>query len=570
MSAVKKRKHVIESDDDEVVVPKRSSNNSRAKLIESDEEMETNGSSKSKSKNKESKTGKRRIVLLDSDDEPEMESKKNEDEQSISEIKKNAKARAKKLISNEKSESPTTTKTPPEKPKNSLFNYFKPRTESKPTASKPASEPISKEKIVDKDGFEYTYVKGKGIESPKDSKISDNSNQIKKEAEVPISRIKSSDVQRSTPKDSEKLTSKCETVSPKKIEKKQINAEKVSKTSPKKESRTSPKKESLLKENESKHVLSEKKIEAEVLKKEPKLKFYKTESASKVTEKEPIVEALPKIVEPKRISDLLVDKYKPTSLKQIIGQQTDKSSMNKLYNWLRNWNDNFDKKPAFSKWGSDDGAGYKAAILSGPPGIGKTTTATLVCKQLGYDVCELNASDVRSKKSLSEDVRELLRNTKLTNFFKPKSDRDSTVGKLTTKHCLVMDEVDGMAGNEDRGGIAELILLIKTTKVPVICICNDRSSPKIRSLVNYCFDLRFPKPKAEQIKASLMSIAFKEKISIPPNVLNDLIVSSNYDIRQCIGNLGLLGIGHTKVSSMINSGQTKAIKDVKLVSRQNV
>ena len=27
-----------------------------------------------------------------------------------------------------------------------------------------------------------------------------------------------------------------------------------------------------------------------------------------------------------------------------------------------------------------------------------------------------------------------------------------------------MDEVDGMAGNEDRGGVAELIALLKTTK----------------------------------------------------------------------------------------------------------
>lgn len=35
----------------------------------------------------------------------------------------------------------------------------------------------------------------------------------------------------------------------------------------------------------------------------------------------------------------------------------------------------------FSKFGGkDNGSSFKAALLSGPPGIGKTTTATLVCK----------------------------------------------------------------------------------------------------------------------------------------------------------------------------------------------
>ena len=54
-----------------------------------------------------------------------------------------------------------------------------------------------------------------------------------------------------------------------------------------------------------------------------------------------------------------------------------------------------------------------------------------------------------------------------------------------------MDEVDGMAGNEDRGGMAELIQLIKKSKIPVVCMCNDRNHQKIRSLSNHCYDLRY-------------------------------------------------------------------------------
>ena len=46
------------------------------------------------------------------------------------------------------------------------------------------------------------------------------------------------------------------------------------------------------------------------------------------------------------------------------------------------------------------------------------------------------------------------------------------------KHCIVMDEVDGMAGTEDRGGILELINTIKASKIPIICICNDRQVSK--------------------------------------------------------------------------------------------
>lgn len=66
--------------------------------------------------------------------------------------------------------------------------------------------------------------------------------------------------------------------------------------------------------------------------------------------------------------------------------------------------------------------------------------------------------------------------------------------KANKKRVIIMDEVDGMGGNEDRGGVQELLSVIKKAKVPFICICNDRQHQKIRSLAGHCFDLRLRRP----------------------------------------------------------------------------
>jgi replication factor C subunit 1 len=41
---------------------------------------------------------------------------------------------------------------------------------------------------------------------------------------------------------------------------------------------------------------------------------------------------------------------------------------------------------------------FRAVLITGSPGIGKTTSAHLVAKLEGFTPIELNASDARSKK----------------------------------------------------------------------------------------------------------------------------------------------------------------------------
>ncbi|XP_076041006.1 germ line transcription factor 1 isoform X2 [Oratosquilla oratoria] len=257
-----------------------------------------------------------------------------------------------------------------------------------------------------------------------------------------------------------------------------------------------------------------------------------------------------------------VDKYKPVSVKNIIGQQGEKSNVKKLIKWLTNWHSNHNgnkKLTRPSPWAKDDdGAFFKTALLSGPPGVGKTTTAHLVCKELGFDAVELNASDTRSKRSMEEMVSQLIGNKSLSGFVQGQ-------GGKTTNLALVMDEVDGMSGNEDRGGVQELIGLIKQSKIPIICMCNDRNHPKIRSLANYCFDLRFSKPRLEQIKGPMMSICYRENIKIKPDALEQIVIGANQDVRQILHHLSVWSANqkNLEVGQMKTEAQ-KAKKDMKM------
>uniref|UniRef100_A0A182VVU8 Replication factor C subunit 1 n=1 Tax=Anopheles minimus TaxID=112268 RepID=A0A182VVU8_9DIPT len=261
-----------------------------------------------------------------------------------------------------------------------------------------------------------------------------------------------------------------------------------------------------------------------------------------------------------------VDKYKPTSTKQIIGQLGANSNVQKLTVWLSSWyknNDGTKKHAKPNPWAKNDsGAAFKAALLSGPPGVGKTTTATLVCKELGFDTVEFNASDTRSKRLLKEEVSELLNTKSLAGYFGGRSE------KVSSKHVLLMDEVDGMAGNEDRGGMQELIALIKESHIPVICMCNDRNHPKIRSLVNYCFDLRFARPRVEQIKGAMMSVCFKEQMKLSPGVLEEIIAGTGGDVRQTLNHLALYSAGKSSAASLSVDAAKKqansAKKDIKI------
>jgi hypothetical protein len=82
---------------------------------------------------------------------------------------------------------------------------------------------------------------------------------------------------------------------------------------------------------------------------------------------------------------------------------------------------------------------------------------------------------VRNKKSLTNVVGDMVNTHSLGEFFSASSSSasktSSSSATKTRKLVVIMDEVDGMSGNSDRGGMQELLKIIKNSKTPISRWC---------------------------------------------------------------------------------------------------
>lgn len=198
--------------------------------------------------------------------------------------------------------------------------------------------------------------------------------------------------------------------------------------------------------------------------------------------------------------ELLVNKYKPTSVSDIIGH---KEQINQITEWLLGWNNGYPDK--------------RGILITGPPGIGKTTCAHLIAEAGGYKVKEYNASDTRSisvlKGMIALGMRRLV------------------------KEVIIMDELDGLS---ERGGVGEIAAILKKTSVPIICIANDKP-PKLKPIINACLDIKFNRPVKSTISGAILKIAKKEGIDIGREALETMCEKSGNDIRSILNSLEFYG-----------------------------
>jgi len=200
------------------------------------------------------------------------------------------------------------------------------------------------------------------------------------------------------------------------------------------------------------------------------------------------------------------EKYRPKHILDLIGNEEAR----KLFvEW-------------FAKWKK----GVKPLLLVGPPGIGKTTMANLSAKHFGYDLISLNASDVRNKKNIQEILQPVLGNKSVLGL-----------------PMIFIDEVDGIHGRSDYGGVEALINILKESTVPIILAANNHSSDKMKKIKKSVTTIELRPLSPRLLLLHMNTILQKENAKISPGKLMKLITDSNGDIRSMINSAQALVTG---------------------------
>ncbi|KAG7448073.1 P-loop containing nucleoside triphosphate hydrolase protein [Guyanagaster necrorhizus] len=276
---------------------------------------------------------------------------------------------------------------------------------------------------------------------------------------------------------------------------------------------------------------------------------------------------------------LWVDRYRPQRFTDLMGNER---VAREILSWVKQWDwcvfgkSKERKRPRNGDENVDFEDEYhrpkeKILLLSGPPGLGKTTMTHVIARQAGYEVVEINASDARSGQIVDDRIR-------------PTLESGSTVGS-SKPVLVVIDEIDGAtgAGENTSNFIYKLIQLTfdkPRRKVragqqwdpnakrpilrPIICICNDINASSLAKLRLHAYQIRLQKPADVHTVKRLRQVCELEGLQTDTRALSALVGIARGDLRGCINTLQFIKARREVVTEDVIRKATVGMKEAEM------
>ena len=207
--------------------------------------------------------------------------------------------------------------------------------------------------------------------------------------------------------------------------------------------------------------------------------------------------------------------HKPKTLSDVVGNA---EAIKQFIEWLKSWDKGAPKK--------------RCAFIYGPPGVGKTVTVEAAANDFGMEFVENNASDYRTEEAIN-------------HFAGLASQYGSLFGE---KRVILLDELDGLTGTSDRGGVKAIADIAKSAQCPLVLIANSAYDPRFAYLRSYCLLIEFKKPPAGDVVKILRHICSEEGIVADEDALKFMAQRSGGDVRSAVNDLQAYGQGKTKLT----------------------
>ena len=211
--------------------------------------------------------------------------------------------------------------------------------------------------------------------------------------------------------------------------------------------------------------------------------------------------------------------YRPKKREDFVGNPTAVAAVEK---WLKSWK----KKPPKKR----------AIFLYGPPGIGKTSIAQVLAIEYDFDLIEINASDARNKSSLEEVLGKAIK---------------QNVTLFGQRRLILLDEMDGLSGSNDRGGVSFIAKAIDESTAPMILVANtvkENMEQKFSSILRKVTSIEFKPITFQETYEKLEKIAKEQGVEVHPDVLDMIAMKVDGDLRSAIVDLETICRGKTVVN----------------------